>query len=278
MTLEAKRQAVDPGFSEIPVYRQCDLLGLNRSTFYYQPCRDTRYNEYLMRLIDEQYIRTPFYGSPRMTWWLREHKGELVNHKRVSRLMRQMGLMALSPGPHTSRKSKEHEVYPYLLRGLVIDRPDQVWASDITYIRMQRGFLYLVAIMDLFSRYVLSWCLSNTLDTRFCLDALERGLQVGTPGIFNNDQGIQFTSERFTDRLKKDDIRISMAGRGRCFDNILVERLWRSLKYEEVYVNDYSGGREAHQGISGYFRFYNQERPHQSLGRRTPEQMYFEAS
>ena len=231
-----------------------------------------------MRLIDEQYIRTPFYGSPRMTWWLREHIGELVNHKRVSRLMRQMGLMALSPGPHTSRKAKEHGVYPYLLRGLVIDRPDQVWASDITYIRMQRGFLYLVAIMDLFSRYVLSWCLSNTLDTRFCLDALERGLQVGTPGIFNNDQGIQFTSERFTDRLKKDDIRISMAGRGRCFDNILVERLWRSLKYEEVYVNDYSGGREAHQGISGYFRFYNQERPHQSLGRRTPEQMYFEAS
>ena len=228
-----------------------------------------------MRLIDEQYTRAPFFGSPQMTRWLRNQKGELVNHKRVERLMRQMGLMALSPGPHTSRKHPQNTVYPYLLRNLIIDHPDQVWASDITYIRMQRGFLYLVAIMDLFSRYVLSWCLSNTLDTRFCLDALETGLQLSTPGIFNSDQGVQFTSEAFTDRLKDRDVAISMASRGRCFDNIFVERLWRSLKYEEVYLKDYTCGREANNGIGAYFRFHNQERPHGALEGLTPEDLYF---
>lgn len=228
-----------------------------------------------MRLIDERYTRTPFYGSPQMTRWLRNQKGELVNHKRVERLMRQMGLMALSPGPHTSRKHLKHKTYPYLLRGLVIEQADQVWASDITYIRMQRGFLYLVAIMDWFSRYVLSWCLSNTLDTRFCLDALEAGLQISTPGIFNTDQGVQFTSEAFTRRLEDESVAISMAGKGRCFDNILVERLWRSLKYEEVYLNDYTQVREADQGIGAYFRFHNKERPHEALDGLTPEQVYY---
>jgi putative transposase len=228
-----------------------------------------------MRLIDEQYTRTPFYGSPKMTQWLRRQKGEMVNHKRVERLMRQMGLMALSPGPHTRRKRQKHRVYPYLLNGLDIVRPDQVWATDITYIRMQRGFLYLVAIMDLFSRYVLSWCLSNTLDTRFCLEALEMALGTSIPDIFNADQGVQFTSEAFTDRLENAGVTISMAGRGRCFDNILVERLWRTLKYEEIYLNDYTGGREAEQGIARYFRFYHQERPHQSLGNKTPKELYY---
>jgi len=275
LNLEAKRGAIDPWLPEIPVYRQCELLGLNRSSYYYQPCRDTSYNEYLMRLIDEQYTRTPFYGSPKMTQWLREQKGERVNHKRVERLMRQMGLMALSPGPHTSRKREKHRIYPYLLNGLEIVRPDQVWATDITYIRMQRGFLYLVAIMDLFSRYVLSWCLSNTLDTRFCLEALDMALGISVPDILNADQGVQFTSEAFTDRLKNEGIAISMAGRGRCFDNILVERLWRTLKYEEIFLNDYTGGRETEQGIAKYFLFYHRERPHQSLGGKTPEQLYY---
>lgn len=275
MDLETKRGAIDPGLSEIPVYRQCELLGLNRSSYYYQPCRDTSYNEHLMRLIDEQYTRTPFYGSPKMTQWLRGQKGEMVNHKRVERLMRQMGLMALSPGPQTSRKRHKHRIYPYLLSGLKIVRPNQVWATDITYIRMQRGFLYLVAIMDLFSRYVLAWSLSNTLDTRFCLEALEMAFKKGVPDILNADQGVQFTSDPFTDRLNDEGIAISMAGRGRCFDNILVERLWRTLKYEEIYLNDYTGGREAEQSIARYFHFYHRERPHTSLGYNTPEQRYY---
>lgn len=227
-----------------------------------------------MRLIDEQYMKTPFYGSPQMTRWLKGQRGEPVNHKRVERLMNKMGLMALSPGPHTSRKHPQHKFYPYLLRGLVIDRPNQVWASDITYIRMQRGFLYLVAIMDLFSRYVISWFLSNTLDSRFCLDALEAGLQFGIPDIFNSDQGVQFTSESFIKRLQDRNIDISMTHKGRCFDNILVERLWRSLKYEEVYLKDYQNGSEAAQGIGSYMHFHNTERPHSSLSGRTPEQLY----
>ena len=275
LNLEAKRGAIDPGLFEIPVYRQCELLGLTKSSYYYKPCRDTKYNEHLMRLIDEQYTRTPFYGSPKMTQWLRGQKGETVNHKRVERLMRQMGLMALSPGPHTSRRRQKHRIYPYLLNRIEIVRPDQVWATDITYIRMQRGFLYLVAVMDLFSRYVLSWCLSNTLDTRFCLEALEMALGISVPDIFNADQGVQFTSEAFTDRLKDEDIAISMAGRGRCFDNILIERLWRTLKYEEIYLNEYTGGREAEQKITRYFLFYHRERPHQSLDGKTPEQLYY---
>ena len=278
LSLEAKRQAINPGISEIPVYRQCELLGLNRSSYYYRPCRDTRYNEYLMRLIDEQYTRTPFFGSPQMTRWLKRQKGEPVNHKRVERLMRQMGLMALSPGPHTSRRNPRHKVYPYLLNGIVIDRPDQVWATDITYIRMQRGFLYLVAIMDLYSRYILSWRLSNTLDTHFCLEALEMALGISTPVIFNADQGVQFTSDAFTNRLESEGIAISMAGRGRCFDNILVERLWRTLKYEEIHLHDYNGGHEAEQGIARYIHFYHLERPHGSLGGNTPEQEYYGAA
>lgn len=209
-----------------------------------------------------------------MTRWLKEQKGEPVNHKRVERLMSKMGLMALSPGPHTSRKHSQHKVYPYLLRGLVIDRPNQVWSSDITYIPMQRGFLYLVAIMDLFSRYVISWFLSNTLDSRFCLDALEYGLQFGIPEIFNSDQGVQFTNESFTKRLQDCNINISMTHTGRCFDNILVERLWRSLKYEEVYLKEYQNGSEAAQGIASYMHFHNTERPHSSLSGKTPEQLY----
>ena len=228
-----------------------------------------------MRIIDEQYLRTPFFGSPQMTRWLREQKGELINHKRVERLMRQMGLVALNPGPHTSRKHPQHKVYPYLLRGLAINHPDQVWASDITYIPMYRGFFYLVVIMDWYSRYVLSWSLSNTLDPGFCLDALDNGFQISIPIIFNSDQGVQYTSDAFVQRLKNKDIAISMAAKGRCFDNILVERFWRSLKYEEVYLNEYTDGKEAYQGISNYLQFHNQEKPHQIHNGKTPEIVYY---
>jgi putative transposase len=272
-SIEDKRRAIEPGNAVIPVSRQCDLLGLLRSSYYYQSCRDNRFNERLMRLIDEKYTRHPFYGSPRMTHWLRS-QGEQVNHKRVERLMRLMGLMATVPGPHTSRPHPEHKVYPYLLRDLEINRPDQVWAADITYIRMARGFLYLMAIMDWFSRYVLSWRLSNSLDVYFCLEALDEALCMSRPEIFNTDQGSQFTCPKHTDRLKDAQVRISMDGRG-CFqDNIFIERLWRSVKYEEVYTKDYSDGRDAFENLKNYFVFYNQERPHDSLGKRTPEQVY----
>ena len=226
-----------------------------------------------MRLIDEKYTRHPFYGSPRMTHWLNS-QGKKVNHKRVERLMRKMGLMATVPGPHTSRPHPEHNTYPYLLRNLDINRVDQVWAADITYIRMAKGFMYLVAIMDWFSRYVLSWRLSNSLDVYFCLEALEEALSISKPEIFNTDQGSQFTSPKHTDRLKDAQINISMDGRGRFQDNIFIERLWRSVKYEEVYLKNYSDGRDAFENLKNYFLFYNQERPHDSLGKMTPEHAY----
>ena len=222
-----------------------------------------------MRLIDEQYTRTPFYGSRRMTVFLRT-EGQVVNRKRVQRLMRLMGLEGVAPGPHTSRAHLQHKVYPYLLREVVLERPNQVWSTDITYIPMRRGFMYLVAILDWYSRYVLAWELSNTLDTRFCLEALERALSGAHPEIFNSDQGVQFTSLAFTTRLEHHGIRISMDGRGRVFDNIFVERLWRTLKYEDIYLKDYVSVPELEAGLRSYFRFYNEERPHQALDYRTP--------
>ena len=231
-----------------------------------------------MRKIDEVFLDYPFYGSPRMTVWLQKEQGREINVKRVARLMRLMGLKALVPGPHTSRRHPEHKVYPYLLRNLTIDAPNLVWATDITYIPMRHGYLYLVAVIDWFSRYVLSWELSNSLDTAFCVSALERALQVTTPEIFNSDQGAQFTSEEFTQRLLRLGVRISMDGRGRALDNVLVERLWRSLKYEEVYPKDYADGIETESGLSRYFRYFNCVRPHQSLGYRTPAEVYFAAS
>jgi len=226
-----------------------------------------------MRLIDELYLKRPFYGSPRMTVWLRK-LGWLVNEKRVARLMRLMGVQAVVPGPHTSRLHPEHRIYPYLLRDMEIRAPNEVWCSDITYIPMRRGYLYLVAIMDWFSRYVLEWELSNSLETAFCLIALERALSTGLPGIFNTDQGSQFTSEDFSGRLETAGVRISMDGRGRVMDNIFIERLWRSVKYEEVYIHDYADGRAARHGLGRYLRFYNTERPHQALGYRTPAEVY----
>jgi putative transposase len=257
------------------VARQYALAGLSRSSYYHEPSGiESEENLALMRVIDELYLKRPFYGAPRMTLWLME-LGYQVNHKRVERLMRLMGLQALVPGPHTSRPHPEHVVYPYLLRGLTISAPNEVWCADITYVPMRRGYLYLVAVMDWFSRYVLAWELSNSLEAVFCLEALDRALESAQPDIFNSDQGSQFTSEEFTGRLLSAGVRISMDGRGRVMDNIFIERLWRSVKYEEVYVRDYEDGIVARRRLSQYFRFYNTERPHQSLGNRTPADLYF---
>jgi putative transposase len=264
---------VDQGQTEISIRRQCELLGVNRSGLYYQPVGESEENLRLMRLLDEQYTRAPFYGSRRMSAWLRT-QGLEVNRKRVSRLMALMGIEAVYPKPKLSQPGEGHKIYPYLLRGLVVDRVNQVWSTDITYIRMAQGFLYLVAVMDWFSRYVLSWRLSLTMELDFCVEALKCALRRGRPEIFNSDQGSQFTSEKFTGELAAREIAISMDGRGRCMDNIFIERLWRSLKYEEVYLKDYAMVAEARDGIERWFRFYNHERPHQSLGYRTPAAIY----
>jgi putative transposase len=226
-----------------------------------------------MQEIDRIYLRRPYYGSPRITGELRS-LGYLVNRKRVMRLMRLMGIQGVTPGPHTSKRHPSHVVYPYLLKGLQITVPDQVWCADITYIPMQRGFLYLVAIMDWYSRYVLEWELSNSLESSFCIEALKRILEKRIPDIFNTDQGSQFTSRDFTGQLLDRDIRISMDGRGRAVDNIFIERLWWSVKYEEVYLRDYENALAAHRSLAKYFTFYNTERRHQSLGGLTPEEMH----
>ena len=227
-----------------------------------------------MRLIDEQYTKTPFYGIRRITNALKS-LGWVVNHKRIARLMRVMGIEAIYPKPQLSKSRKENKKYPYLLRGLSIERPNHVWSTDITYIRLRNGFVYLAAIMDWFSRYVVSWALSNTLDSFFCVEMLEKALKSAQPEIFNSDQGSQFTSEDFTDLLEENHIRISMDGRGRAFDNIFVERLWRTVKYEEVYLKEYDDIRDVQDSLRRYFNFYNTERPHQSLGYRTPKEIYY---
>jgi putative transposase len=248
-------------------------LGLNRSSLYYESLPPRQENIELMHLLDQQYTRTPFYGSRRMTAWLRR-AGYEVNRKRVARLMQLMGLVAIYPKPHTSRPASNHRIYPYLLRNVKIEQVHQVWSTDITYIRLQSGWLYLVAVMDWFSRYVLAWELSNTLDGDFCLSTLERALAWGSPEIFNSDQGSQFTSLAFTGCLVDAGIRISMDGRGRCLDNIWVERLWRTLKYEEVYLNEYTTVSVAQDRLEKYFHFYNHERLHQSLDYRTPYEVF----
>jgi putative transposase len=274
-SVEAKRIMIEPEHPMIPVCRQCELLDVARSSYYYRSNRDDSYNVMLMNLIDEQYIRTPFYGVPKMTAWLRR-QGHQINPKRIRRLMRLMGIEAIYPKPRLSISSKEHLKYPYLLRGLTIDHPNQVWCTDITYIRMLHGFVYLVAIMDWFSRYILSWRLSTTLETAFCTDALQEALEHACPEIFSSDQGVQFTSQEFTDILLNAGIKISMDGRGRVYDNIFVERLWRTVKYEEVYLHDYRTVSEARSLLSSYFHFYNTERIHEALNYRTPYEVYYD--
>jgi len=274
LPLSTRRSWVEPS-AEYSVRRQCRLAGVPRSGFYYVPVAESEENLLLMRLIDEQYMRHPEFGYPRMTDWLNE-RGYKINHKRIARLMRRMGLQAITPGPHTSKPSPGHKIYPYLLRDLEIERVNQVWSTDITYIPMRHGFLYLTAVMEWYSRYVLAWELSNTLESQFCVAALKRALMQGTPEIFNTDQGAQFTSEIFTGVLLDKGIGISMDGRGRVYDNIFVERLWRTVKYEEVYLHQYLTVADARRGLKRYFHFYNTERIHESLGYKTPHEIYFD--
>ena len=270
-----KRFCIEANNPELPVYRQCELLGLSKAAYYYKPRDKSGLNEELMRVIDEQYTRTPFYGVPKMTQWLKR-QGYCVNRKRIRRLMKLLGLEAVYPKRNLSKPSKEHKKYPYLLRGISILRPDQVWSADITYIRLSRGFVYLVAVMDWHSRYILSWEVSTTLDKDFCIRALENALLMSKPEVFNTDQGSQFTSDDFTGVLESLGIKVSMDGRGRALDNIFVECLWRSVKYEEVYLHSYNTVKEAKTRLARYFHFYNTERIHQSLDYKTPTEVYFE--
>lgn len=250
-------------------------MGLHRSGVYYQAKPEAEENLWLMKEIDQIYTKSPFYGTRRITANLNKIHGGQWNRKRIQRLMQEMGIQGIAPGPNTSKPSPENKIYPYLLRDLVIERPEQVWSTDVTFIPMAKGFMYLVAIIDWYSRYVLSWQLSNTQDTLFCLDALEMALNQGQPEIFNSDQGCQFTSKSFTSRLLESNIKISMDGRGRALDNIFVERLWRSVKYENIYLNDYQSVKELNLGLNQYFEFYNQERLHQSLDYKTPFEVHF---
>ena len=265
---------IERNHKELPIIKQCGLLSISRSSFYHEPKGESADNLKLMAEIDRRFLDTPFYGVQQMTWHLRA-KGWMVNVKRIRRLMRLMGLMPIYQQPRTSIPDKGHKRYPYLLKGMKIGRPNQVWCADITYIPLARGFLYLVAIMDWSSRTVLAWRLSNTMDVQFCVDALDEALgRYGAPEIFNTDQGSQLTSWAWTQRLRGTGIRISMDGRGRFLDNIFIERLWRSLKYECVYLHAFSGGRDARNGIGKWVDFYNNFRPHSAHGGATPASVY----
>lgn len=255
---------------------QCELCGIAESSYYYEPCSESEENLHLMQLLDEQYTETPFYGVRKMTAWLRT-EGECVNEKRVRRLLRTMGLETIYQKPQLSKRNPEHRIYPYLLRGVTITRVNQVWSTDITYIRLRKGFVYLTAVIDWYSRYVLAAEVSTTLDSGFCVSALEWALRKGRPEIFNTDQGSQYTSAEFTSILLKHGIAISMDGRGRALDNVFVERLWRTVKYEEVYIKEYSTAADATKALTDYFGFYNDIRLHQNLGYRTPRSVYQEA-
>lgn len=276
MDVSSKKQTIDKDHPRISISRQCDLAGLPRSTFYRINAirQESPENLELMRLIDEQYTEHPFYGTRQMRNALRR-MGYKINRKRVQRLMRKMGLQSIAPKPNTSKAHPQHKVYPYLLRGVDVLHPDQVWCSDITYIRMPGGFVYLTAIMDWHSRYVLSWELSVSMECDFCVSALEQAIRRnGRPNIFNTDQGSQYTSNEFTGALKDNGIKISMDGKGRFTDNIFIERLWRSVKYEEVYIKEYKSVDELRKSLKQYFDFYNFERPHQSFEGQTPAEMY----
>jgi putative transposase len=269
-----KRQLIEPEHDALSVSRQCELLGLARSSYYWKEASEDPINLHLMkRLIDEEYTRHPFLGSRKLALWLHE-QGFSANRKRVQGLMRKMGIAAIYQKPNLSRASKRHKIYPYLLRGVAIVRPNQVWSTDITYIRMHKGFIYLTAVLDWYSRYVLSWRLSNNLDTEFCLEALKSALLMGRPEIFNTDQGAQFTSDKFTDALIEGNIAISMGGKDRALDNVFVERLWCSVKYEEVYIKNYETVSDAYCNLAKYFTYYNTQSLHQALGYKRPIELY----
>lgn len=270
-----KRMLIDPHHPDLSIARQCALAGLSRSSYYHTPCGvESERNLKYMRLIDEQYLRTPFFGSRQMTRWL-INQGHAVNRKRVQRLMRKMGIQGTVPGPHTSQPHPSHKIYPYWLQGMELQSANRVWSTDITSIPMPAGFMYLAAVIDGYSRYVIAWELSNTLDHLFCVSRLENALQHAYPVIFNTDQGSQFTSTEFTRCLLAREILISMDGRGRTLDNVFIERLWRRFKYEEIYLNDYENVLQLYQGLGQYFHFYHQQRPHSALGGRTPAQVHY---
>jgi len=264
---------IDLNHRSINISRQCELLGLSRSSYYYEPVRETPENLFYMRLLDEQYLKTPFYGVARMHAFL-QNSGYPVNIKRVRRLLRLMGLETIYSKPKLSKENPEHKKYPYLLKGLDINKPNMVWSSDITYIPMKQGFLYLAAIIDWYSRYIIAWKISNSLDVSFCKETLEKALEKNKPEIFNTDQGSQYTSNTFTNILKSNNISISMDGKGRALDNIMIERFWKSVKYEYVYLNEITTGAELWTGLSEYFKFYNNERLHQTLKYKTPYEIY----
>jgi putative transposase len=272
--VQLKRSLLEQGHPDLSVRRQCQLLGLCRASLYYEAAQQTPENLQLMRLIDEEYTRHPFYGSRRMTAWLNNDQHLEVNRKRVQRLMRLMGLEAIYPKRRLSQPEQGHRIFPYLLRGVSIDRVDQVWSADITYVPLTTGFMYLAAVIDWYSRYVLAWRLSNTLDGWFCLEMLEEALSRGKPEVFNTDQGAQFTAAAFTGRLLEAKVAVSMDGVGRCLDNVFVERLWRTVKYEDIYLKGYDTVPPLRAGLGAYFGFYNEERPHQSLDYRTPGEVY----
>lgn len=268
-----KRLLIESAHPGLSIRGQCELVGLNRATYYYEPATETALNLMLMHLIDKEYTAHPFYGRRKMTTYLRQ-QGYTVNPKRTRCLMQKMGLAAIYPKPRTTVLNQEHRIYPYLLREMAIVRPNQVWSTDITYVPLTNGFMYLTVVIDWYSRYVLAWQLSNTLDSHFCIDALQQALRLGRPTIFNTDQGCQFTSAAFTSILEAADIRISMDGKGRALDNIFVERLWRTVKYEDIYLKHYETVPLLYTGLRDYFAFYNYERPHQSLDYRTPAAVY----
>jgi putative transposase len=271
--VDLKRELVETGHPHLSIRRQCELLDLNRSSYYLPAATESAENLRLMRRIDEQFLKTPFYGSRRMAVVLGSPE-EPVNRKRVQTLMRLMGIEALHPKPRTTTPAAGAQIYPYLLRDRKLTEVDQAWSSDITYVPMRYGFMYLTAVIDWYSRYVLSWRLSNTLDGGFCLEALNESLSTGRPEIFNTDQGVQFTARAYTGRLEEAGVAVSMDGRGRALDNVFVERLWRSIKYEDIYIKDYEQVAELLAGLTAYFHFYNEERPHQSLDYQIPGVFY----
>jgi putative transposase len=266
---------IDATNEQLSIRQQCKLLDIPRSSYYYHPVSISEYTLKVMNEIDMMYTKYPFYGSRKITVELRK-KGYQVNIKRVKRLMKKMGIRAIYPEPNTSCPDKTHHIYPYLLKGITISHPNHVWSTDITYLRLKKGFLYLVAIIDWYSRYVLSWELSNTIDSFFCVTALQEALEISRPDIFNSDQGAQFTSNKFLRILLDQDIKISMDSKGRALDNIFVERLWRTVKYEDIYLKNYETVYEIYRGLKEYFYFYNYSRPHQSLRYKTPSEIYFD--
>ena len=268
-----RRHLIDRGHPDISINKQCELLQVSKGALYYQPMPIDPYTLALMDLIDEQHTKTPFYGSRRLKAWL-NLQGHKINRKRVQRLMRLMRIEAIYPKPKLSRRNEEHKIYPYLLKDVQIKRIDQVWSTDISYLKIGKGFAYLTAVIDWFSRYVLSWRLSNTLENTFCVDVLEEALNISKPEIFNTDQGCQYTAANFLKPLQDKHIQISMDSKGRALDNIFVERLWRTVKYEEVYLKDYQTMRDAQGSLKQYFKFYNKERLHQALQYKTPESIY----